>query len=90
MADDKPKSGMEMMLNSLMRAAGFDPAQLEKAIVETVNGFREMVLALGKRLDEIDKRQAVIDARLERIEIALSLQPDKANDAKQIASRIES
>ena len=57
-------SGMEMMLSSLMKAAGFDPKQLEKAITETVDGFRNMVVQLGVRLDAIDARQAVMDARL--------------------------
>lgn len=83
------KSGMEMMLASLMKAAGFDPKQLEKAIVETVDGFRQMVVALGERLDKIDQKQAVIDARLERIEHALNLHPDKAEAVRAIASHTE-
>lgn len=73
------QSGMEMMLNSLLKAAGFDPTELKKNIEETVSGFQQMARTIGERLEAIDKRQAIIDARLERMEIHLGVSVEPAH-----------
>ena len=61
-------TGMEMMMNSLLKAAGFDPTELKAAIENTIGGFQAMAKAIFDRIDAIDKRQSIIDARLERLE----------------------
>ncbi len=69
MAQEK-MSGMEMMLNSLLKAAGFDPTELR-------NGVEEFATGLQATMQNANKRLSIIDARLERIEIALAISREK-------------
>lgn len=66
MAAEEKLSGMEMMLNMVMKAAGFDPREIEARIVGTVATFDSMGKAMIARLD-------AIDARLARLELALEI-----------------
>ncbi len=72
-------SGMEMMMNSLLKAAGFDPTELKLAIENTIGGFQNMAREIFNRIDAIDKRQAIIDARLERLELHLGVGAEVAH-----------
>ena len=72
-------SGMEMMLNSLLKAAGFDPNEIAKNIQITVKGFQDATVALQKRLDAIHAEQQLMNARLERIEMALDIQVENGD-----------
>jgi len=83
MAEQK-LSGMEQMLNSLLKAAGFDPRQITENIDKTVKGFQGAMQALQDRLDKIDQRQTIIDARLERIEIHLAISPRTEDNGETI------
>lgn len=66
MAEPQKLSGVEMMLNSLLKATGFDPSVLKSQIEQTINGFEMATKLLQQRLDQID-------ARLERLEIHLGI-----------------
>lgn len=84
MAGDVHKpSGFEMMLMSLLRQAGFDPDKIAQNIASTVAQFQDATKALQLRLDAIDKTQQQIDARLERIEIALEISGEKSDTVSE-------
>lgn len=74
MAQEK-LSGMEMMMNSLLRAAGFDPTELRENITQGITGFQTAIKALQSRLDQID-------ARLERIENHLEISAGSADNER--------
>lgn len=58
MAVDKPKlSGMEMMMQSLMRAAGFDPTEIQAAMVQVVNDMRNGLQNLNDTVTRIETAQ---------------------------------
>ena len=76
---ERKLSGMEQLMHSLLKAAGFDPDILAKDV-------GSIVTALQSRLDEIDKNQLSIvatqqeiSARLERIELALEISVESTN-----------
>lgn len=72
MASGKP-SGLEMMVMNLMRAAGFDPQAIANKVQEFGNGIERGIADLNKQLGAIHEQQAIINARLERIETALQI-----------------
>lgn len=56
--EEKPKlSGMEMMLNSLMKAAGFNPVEIQKQMGIVINGFQNGLNELGNSLKAIHAEQ---------------------------------
>ena len=77
---EKP-SGMEMMLNSLLKAAGFDP----KLIVQNVENFAQQFQGA---LAQLQARLDMIDARLERLEIALEVASLKEDNEAAIPVRL--
>lgn len=81
-------SGMEMMLNSLLKAAGFDPSVIRKNIEDAAGSFKGAIDALASRLDAIDNRMAQIDARLQRIEIAMDIAPENGESDKHAPRQI--
>ena len=63
---------------NLLKAAGFDPAMIQREVVSRVNEFERNVTLLNASL-------ARIDARLERIEIHLGIvTPQDTATPKQI------
>jgi len=76
-------SGMEMMLMSLMRSAGFDPNEIAKNIALTVKGFQDATTALALRLEAIDQKQNQIAAQLERIELALEIRTETGDTVSE-------
>lgn len=85
-------SGMEMMLNSILKAAGFDPSIIKKNIEDAASSFKGAIDALAMRLDTIDKRLETIDARLQRIEIQMDIAPENGETdsaPKRLAGRPE-
>ena len=73
------KSGMEMMINSLLRAAGFDAEELKKNISDTIGGFQLMAKSIFDKLESIDAEQKIISIRLERLEKHLGVGEDRAH-----------
>ena len=62
-------SGIEMMLNSLMRAAGFNPkevvGQMSTVVKSMQDGLQSVVETL-ERIESEQKRQAVVMAAIQR------------------------
>jgi hypothetical protein len=55
---DKPKlTGVEMMLNSLMRAAGFNPDEIQKQMALVIGGFQGGLNKVAETLVAIQKEQ---------------------------------
>ena len=65
MSNEKTKlSGMEMMIQSLMKAAGFNPEEIAKATVTVVDQMRNGLALVNTNLEAIRKEQEI--AKLER------------------------
>lgn len=60
-------SGMEMMMQSLLRAAGFNPQELEKNIGLVVGHMQQALNACGQALVEIKEEQKAQRVLLEAI-----------------------
>lgn len=84
---EKPKSGMEQMLNNMLRMAGFDPLEIGKHIEQTVGQIFAAMKALQDRLDKIDIRQDQTNARLERIERMLAI-ADEVEENQETERRL--
>lgn len=81
-------SGIEMVLNSLMKSAGIDPVEIQKNIASFAEGLKTGLENTHKLLLEIREEQRVTSARLERIEIALDIRSSTDDTAvPQIAAR---
>lgn len=78
MAEQK-LSGIEMMMNSLLKAAGFDPRIIADNVVKTVKEFQDATAALQHRLDAVDLHLMENNARLERIELALEIRRESVD-----------
>ena len=73
-------TGMEVMLNSLLKAAGFDPREIAENVGKTVTQFQAAMQALQMTLTRIEQTQAQINARLERVEQALAITDEVAEN----------
>jgi hypothetical protein len=60
-------TGLEMMLTSLLRAAGFDPTILTAQVDAQVKAFFTAIQHLQERLDAIDARQARMEQKMDAI-----------------------
>jgi prefoldin subunit 5 len=73
-------SGMEVMLNSLLKAAGFDPREIAENVAKTIQQFQQAMNALQMTLSRIEQSQAQINVRLERIETAMAITDEVAEN----------
>lgn len=73
------QSGMEMMVNSVLKMAGFDPTELKASIENVIGGFQKLAQEIFNRVDNIDKQNAIINARLERLELHLGVSNEPAH-----------
>lgn len=81
MANDKPKlSGMEMMVQSLLKAAGFDPTEITKATVTVVQQMQGGLQLVTDRLADIIREQQI--SKMERRAIMAHLGVPFADDSK--------
>lgn len=67
MSGQQKLSGMEMMMNSLLRAAGFDPQELTKSVTVVVAEIQGGLRATVDRMSAIEAEQKRISAMLEHI-----------------------
>lgn len=58
MANNAKLSGFEMMVQSLMRAAGFDPAEMVKDMTAVVDDIKSGLRIIGDNLTAIKNEQA--------------------------------
>lgn len=70
-------SGMEMMLNSLMKAAGFNPQEIQQQMAVVIGGFKNGLDALVGEVKAIREEQE--KAKLQRELIMRDLSILKAN-----------
>jgi len=81
MTDQKQKlSGMEMMMNSLLRAAGFDPQELTKSVTVVVAEIQGGLRATVDRMTAIEAEQKYNRALLEHIIRELKIPPMPAGE----------
>lgn len=81
MSNEKPKlSGMEMMMNSLLRAAGFDPTEITKSVTVVVSEIQGGLRATVDRMSAIESEQKQIRALLEHICVQLKIPPMPAGE----------
>ena len=81
-------SGMEMMMHSLLKAAGFNPQELIATVEKTVTGFQQATEALQARLNAIDETNRIMSAQLERIEKALEISGEGADNGASQTRRL--
>ena len=85
----EPLSGMERMMQSLMRAAGFDPkevmGQMGTVIAQITGGLKHVATTLDNLLEE----QKRTNARLELIERDLQILKEANGIMDQSRSQLE-
>ena len=69
-------SGIEMMLKAL----GIDPQEFIKAVTETIGRLQHGIREIDSRMSSIDRGQAETNARLERLEKHLGVEPEAETD----------
>jgi len=73
-------SGMEMMVKSLLKAAGFDPTEITKATVTVVQQMQDGLKLVTDRLGAIMREQEI--AKMERRAIMHHLGVPVSDDTK--------
>lgn len=71
-------NGMEMMVSSLLKAAGFNPEEIKASIINTMARFETMANDLQNSINQIN-------ARLERIEKRLDIAAESEDTSKAIS-----
>jgi hypothetical protein len=66
-------SGIEMMMQSLLKAAGFDPDAMRTAIDKTVNDFMDAINRLTRELSNTNARLVAIETDLQAIKDKLGI-----------------
>jgi hypothetical protein len=74
-------SGMEMMLASALRAAGFDPVAIKANIEQFVGSLVSSIQGLHSKADNNAIVQAEILARLKRIEAKMDIPAELDDNA---------
>lgn len=82
------KSGMEMLVESVLKAAGFNPKEIFENVEQTVASFKNAADKLQQSQNEIHGQLAVINARLERIERHLEIASDDGQGSAVVPRRI--
>lgn len=77
-------SGMEMMMQSLMRAAGFDPVEIQTAMVQVVNDMRNGLKDLVDTTARIEQNQIIMQREINDIREHLAI----PNDAEILPLRL--
>ena len=93
MADEKPKlSGMEMMVNSLLRAAGFNPVEIQQAMTAVISqvtkSLKECSDSLASIHEEQRKQRAMLEAIMKELRIPALCSSDMDESAVSSAPRI--
>ncbi len=79
--NEKPKlSGMEMMMNSLLRAAGFDPKELTSSVTVVVSEIQGGLKATVERMTAIEAETRRNRLLLEHIIRELKIPPFPAGE----------
>jgi len=83
-------SGMEMMMNSLLRAAGFDPQELTKSVTVVVAEIQGGLRATVERMTAIEASQNYNRLLLEHIIRELKIPPMTAVEILPPVSQLNS